>query len=114
MKLGKEFGGEQFYLLKLKSYIKPKKFSAIYQIIAEIIGIENALKLGKELAGEAIYLPKLNSNMSPLLKERDRRILEEFKDYSVKAIARKYNITSCRIYQIIRRERAKRRVYKAF
>lgn len=84
-----------------------KHFHPLYQTIAKIIGDENALKIGKEFGGENIYFPKIDSHMSPWVKHKNQEIFEKFKEKGVKELAKEYGLTSERIYQIIREQRAK-------
>ncbi len=93
----------------MQDEIKIEDLHPTYQMIARIIGIENALKLGREIGGEALYLPKLDSNMSPLLKLRNKRICAEFNGSNIMQLGRKYNVTSTRIYAILREERRARK-----
>ncbi|OGR04220.1 MAG: hypothetical protein A2511_08785 [Deltaproteobacteria bacterium RIFOXYD12_FULL_50_9] len=80
-----------------------------YQEVAKVIGLEAALKLGREFGGEQIYLPKLDGHYGALSRVRNRKILEELKNYqgSIVELARKYNVTSVWVYDLIRRERSK-------
>lgn len=73
-----------------------------YQQIARVIGIENTLKLGREFSGEQVYLPKLNNCIS---RERNRKIVEEFKGGNYGELARKYGVTSFWVRNIIKKHR---------
>jgi Mor family transcriptional regulator len=86
--------------------IKIEDLPPIYQIIAKIIGMENAILLGKEIGGESLYLPKLNHRSSTFLKARDRQILEEHNGRNTLDLARKYEITTRRLYEIIKKNRS--------
>ncbi len=106
--LGKEFEGLQCYFPKFNTHINPENPPSMFRILTEIIGRENTLKLSKEFGGEFIYFPKFNSHMSPHLKERDQRIIDDFKKHNVNYLAQKYGVTQNRIYQIVRKWRKKR------
>lgn len=77
-----------------------------YQLLARIIGIENALKLGRELGGGAIYLPKIDGPYSPFIPTRNRQIIEDLKTSgaTVPSIARKYKLSSRYVYELFARE----------
>lgn len=93
--------------------IKIEDLPPIYQTIAKIIGIDNAVLLGKEIGGESLYLPKLNHRSLTFFKERDSLILEEFNGHNALDLARKHGITSRRLYEIIEKNRsAKRKIVK--
>jgi Mor family transcriptional regulator len=114
LKLGKELGGETYFLPKLKSNEKcmtleefdslPPKYWR-YKDIAKVIGPEATLKLAKEFGGETFYLSKPDGPRGILSKIRDRIILEELKTHSgsVIQLARKYGVTSRWVYYIIQR-----------
>ena len=56
-----------------------------------------------------IYFPKLDNLYSPLIKVRNRKILEELKrpGATVAIIARKYKLTQRQIYTIMNRAKSK-------
>ena len=71
----------------------------LYQIITDLIGIENTLKLAELLGGETIYFPSPTA-LSRLV--RNKRIQEEFNGYNERSLARKYNLSTKRISQLVR------------
>lgn len=75
-----------------------------YQQIARVIGIENTLKLGREFSGEQVYLPKLNNCIS---RERNRKIVEEFKGDNYEELAKKYGLTTFWIRKLVKKHRCK-------
>ncbi len=83
--------------------IKIEDLPPIYQIIAKIIGIENAMLLGKEFGGTPIYFPKLD-RLSSFFKERDRQILKEYNGHNTLNLAKKHGITLRRIYEIVKKQ----------
>jgi Mor family transcriptional regulator len=93
----------------VRDEVKIEDLHPKYQMIARIIGVDNALKLGEEIGGEALYLPKLTGHRSPLLKLRNRRIYAQFDGSNVLQLSKKYGITPRRIYAILTRERENRR-----
>lgn len=111
LKLGKELGGEYFVLPKLKGTRNLTTLAELvslnkkYRDIAKVIGLEATLRLSKELGGEYFYLNKPDGPRGILSRARDRIIIEELKTHSgsIVHLARKYNITSRCIYDIIKR-----------
>jgi Mor family transcriptional regulator len=75
-----------------------------YRMIAQIIGIDNALKLGEELGGESIYFPKID-NCTSLLKERNRQIVSEYNGHNLEQLAKKHGLTTRRIREIIKKSK---------
>ncbi len=68
-----------------------------YKQIA-FIGIDNIVKIAELFGGTWQYMPKLDS----ILKEaRDREIKDEFNGYNYDELARKYNLSSQWIRNIV-------------
>ena len=77
----------------------PEELPEPYGTIANLIGMENALKLASRLGGESIYFPCL-STLRRLV--RDQRIQKEFNGYNMRSLARKYRISTKRVYQLVK------------
>lgn len=73
-----------------------------YQLVARVIGVDNAIKLGKELGGEQFYLPKLDACLAGV---RERKIIEEFKGGNYRELAVKHGVTSRWVRDIIKKHR---------
>jgi Mor family transcriptional regulator len=80
----------------------------LYQQIARLIGLENAVRLGREFGGENIYFPKIDSHMSPQKKQRDRSIRGEFNGHNYMELAKKYGLTSNQIRKIVKGKASRR------
>ncbi len=77
-----------------------------FQALAGLIGMDAVLLLSAQFGGERIHIYKIESLA---LAARDRNIVAEFKsgkDYL--ELARKYNLTSTRIRQVVAKSDAKR------
>jgi len=114
LRLGKEFGGENFYLPKVQDRKRLEELAdtdARYGDIVKVIGLDATFKLAREFRGESFYLPKLDGNQGPLTRARERMILSEVKTGtfrgSIVALARKYGITSRGVQLIIKRAHIK-------
>jgi len=117
LKLGKELGGESFFLPKLRGikWTTLEELDSLnqkywrYKDIAKVIGPGATLKLAKEFGGESFYLTKPDGPRGILSNARDRIIVEELKTHtgSIVHLARKYNITSRCVYDIIKRTHGK-------
>ncbi|GMQ61184.1 MULTISPECIES: Mor transcription activator family protein [Vallitalea] len=66
--------------------------------LAEIIGLDNLLELCKIYGGDSIYVNKLDELLKVV---RDRKIKKEYNRYNLKEVAKKYNLTTKRIKQIV-------------
>lgn len=73
----------------------------IYQEVARIVGIENALRLSEHLSGQLIYFPKLDGIMRV---KRDKAIRQEFNGSNVRGLARKYGLTERQARNIVRKK----------
>ncbi len=69
-----------------------------YRIIAQIIGLENAIRLSEHLGGLAYYFPKIDNLIT---KKRDEVIRKEFNGANRKDLARKYCLSEIWIRQIV-------------
>ena len=67
--------------------------------MAKIIGLKSALKLVAEYGGESVYFHKYDAITRAV---RDRAIRAEFNGTNQKELARKFNLTSHTIRQIIK------------
>ena len=88
------------------SLIRFEELSPVYQDICRIIGVEATIKLGLELGGEKLYFPRLDRGTGALIKARNRQIFDKYvkKESTVKAIARKYNLTERQIFHIVKKQ----------
>lgn len=74
------------------------------QAIADVIGLEQTIKLSMCFAGTTVYFTRLN--LKAMRKVRDKAIVEEFdggKGLSIKALARKWGLSSRHTRAIARR-----------
>ncbi len=69
-----------------------------YKDVAETIGLEPALKLVQARGGEGVYVPKVEKICR---QARDRAIRSEFNGCNHKDLARKYNLTTVWVRQIL-------------
>ena len=76
----------------------------ICRAIAEEIGIENYIKLSRLIGGDVVYLPREEAFLRNV---RDKLIIEEYKGYNVKEVARKYGITVKWVREIAKRHEEK-------
>ncbi len=77
------------------------------QAIAGLIGMDAVLLLCAQFGGERIYFQKLDSIVAAA---RDRDIVAEFDGRNHLELARKYNLTSTRIRQILAASGAVKRI----
>lgn len=89
----------------MENNIQLEDLNPTYQLVARVIGVENAIKLGKELGGEHFYLPKWDVCQA---KARRRKIIEEFKAGNYRELAKKYGVTSRWVRDIINEHRRKK------
>lgn len=74
------------------------------QELAEIIGLDKYLELVKYVNGDSIYLPKYDSLFEGAERVlRDKEIIEKFDGYNYEELAKAYDLTRRRIYDIIPR-----------
>ncbi len=66
--------------------------------VADLIGFENYLKLIDVYAAETIYIPKRDSFERIA---RNQRIVEEYNGDNLKALAKKYNLTTVTVRAIV-------------
>lgn len=67
------------------------------------IGFQVAEHIRKNWSGQSLYLPK---GVQYDLSRRDVEIFERFNGHNHEALAREYNLTVMRIYQIVKAVRA--------
>lgn len=90
----------------LKQELKIEEFPPIYQAIAKLIGLDNAICLSKELGGDSIYFPRLDFKSEPFIKARNRQILKDRNEGTqIKTLAKKHNLTKRQIYTILKEGR---------
>lgn len=70
----------------------------IYQDVAHVIGLENAIRLSEHLGGQLVYFPKLDGIVK---KKRDEAIRQEFNGSNVRGLARKYGISGKQLMRIL-------------
>lgn len=80
-----------------------RRLNGDFRRIAEIVGVENALMISKEFGGLWISIPKLDDLRR---EERNTSIRDEYdraseKTDAVRCLARKHNLTSRQIYNIL-------------
>lgn len=80
-----------------KQSVRIEDLPQSYQIVAKLVGVENALTLGAALGGTTLYFQKLDSAIS---KARDRQIVAEFDGHNHKELAGKYNLTEAWIREV--------------
>lgn len=66
---------------------------------ARKIAFEHAEYLRKHWGGQDLYIPK---GVAWDLSERDRQMVKEFNGHNHDQLARKYNLTTVRVYQILK------------
>ena len=89
------------WITEIASGISIKNLPTEYQVVAEIIGMENALRLAQHIGGGRIYYPKIES----LLRDkRDERIRAEFTGCNHRELARKYALTETWVREIVQRK----------
>ncbi len=69
-----------------------------YRVVADIVGIENAVKLSEHLGGLPFYFPQIDGL---LRRKRDAAIRKEFNGSNYRDLARKYNLTERWIREIV-------------
>lgn len=80
-----------------------QRLNGDFRRLAEIIGVENALMVSKEFGGLWISIPKLDDLRR---EERNATIREQYdraeeKTDTVRSLARRHNLTSRQIYNIL-------------
>lgn len=78
--------------------IRPEDLTPVQRDVADLIGFENYLKLIDVYAAETIYIPKRDSFERIA---RNQRIVEEYNGDNLKALAKKYNLTTVTIRAIV-------------
>ena len=78
--------------------IHPDDLSPVQREVADLIGFENYLKLIDVYAAETIYIPKHDSFERIA---RNQRIVEEYNGDNLKALAKKYNLTTVTVRAIV-------------
>jgi Mor family transcriptional regulator len=73
-----------------------------FRAFAVLVGVEAALKTAKAFGGLALAVPKLDSIYR---EERDKEIRDAYdRGEPVRRLARRYNLTARRVYNILKRE----------
>jgi len=74
---------------------------SVYYMIAEKIGVGNALEIAELFQGSSIYFPKLDNVYAKKLREK---ILKEFNGYNYKHLAVKYGYSEMWIRKIVNKD----------
>ena len=74
------------------------EIGSVYYMIAEKIGVGNALEIAELFQGSSIYFPKLDNVYAKKLREQ---ILKEFNGYNYKHLAVKYGYSEMWIRKIV-------------
>lgn len=77
-----------------------------YRLLAEMIGVKKLFEVCKMFQGDNIYLPKA---VTLLRSVRNRKIIEESTGYNEKEMAKKYDLTSVQIKNILKVKNAGRK-----
>jgi hypothetical protein len=88
----------------MMNQLKIEDLPPVYRILANLIGVENAILIGKEFGGINLYIPKLDNAVT---KARDREILVEFNGCNYADLARKHHLSDVHIRDIIKKARPK-------
>lgn len=72
-----------------------------YHLIVEAVGIQGFLNLCRDFSGSNIYVPKYESIVQ---KARDRAIVNEFDGGNYKELAKRYNLTTTWVRNIINKD----------
>ena len=74
-----------------------------FRRVAEIVGVENALKLAAEFGGLWISVPKLDNLKREIRDAKIRAVYDRADDKTgtVRALARKHDLTARQIYNIL-------------
>ncbi|MBI4822645.1 MAG: hypothetical protein HY805_00215 [Nitrospirae bacterium] len=70
----------------------------IYQEVARIVGLENAVRLSEIFKGQVVYFPMLESLIRA---KRDEAIKREFNGKNYRELARKYGISGKQLIRIL-------------
>ena len=73
----------------------------LYREMAGLVGLENTLVLAGHFAGSSLYFPKLERIM---LRRRNRQIRSEFHPGNLRALSRRWGLTTRHLRQIISQE----------
>ena len=77
----------------------------VYQEMADVIGVDATVKLAQVFAGASVYFPKL---ARALLSLRNQAMRREFDGANVKALARRWGLSTRHVRQIVSPRRADR------
>lgn len=70
-----------------------------HQPVVSLIGLDNFLKLCRYAMGDELYFPMQES---VLRNARNRLIIQEYNGYNLAELARKYNLTTKHIKNIVK------------
>lgn len=88
-------------------HVEESDLPECYTKITEVVGLENAIKLVQNFSGDYLYVPKTDVLIRNV---RNRDILKRFHNgTTAQQLARIYDLSVVQIYEIIKREEAKRR-----
>ena len=91
------------WIAEIAGEIRIESLPEEYQMVAEIIGLENALRLAEKFPSMRIYIPKFDK----LVRDRrDMRIRKEFTGFNHRELARKYNMSESWIREIVKKKPA--------
>ncbi|MEW5911497.1 MAG: Mor transcription activator family protein [Thermodesulfobacteriota bacterium] len=83
--------------------VNPGELPEVYQEMSEIIGLEYTMQLAQVFAGNSVYFPKLERS---LLCVRNQMIRREFNGANVRALARRWGLSSRHVRHIVSPRRA--------
>ncbi|MFH1057814.1 MAG: Mor transcription activator family protein [Pseudomonadota bacterium] len=78
--------------------LKPEDLPEVYQEMASLIGVEATVNLAQTFAGTSVYFPKLER---ALISLRNAAIQREFDGANIKALSRRWNLSSRHVRHIV-------------
>lgn len=78
--------------------IRVEDLPEVYRMVAQAIGVDNAVQLSGILGGTYYYFPKLDKLLATI---RDKKIKEEFTGLNHKELAVKYGLSEIWVRQIV-------------
>lgn len=93
--------GQDEVMEKLLKGVRIKDLPEENQRVADVIGLENFIALCRYANGERLYFPKLEN---VVYGERNRAIKREFNGRNYDELAKKYNLTTRQIRNILKDE----------
>ncbi|RJX29186.1 MAG: hypothetical protein C4525_14915 [Desulfarculus sp.] len=83
--------------------VNPGELPDVYQEMSEVIGLEPTMQLAQVFSGNSVYFPKLERS---LLSVRNQMIRREFNGANVRALARRWGLSSRHVRHIVSPRRA--------